>query len=338
MPARPSDCFACHQADYQGTRDPEPRPGGLSRPPARTATRPRPGNRRASTTATTVVPADRRARLGGLLLLPRERLRRHARGLLRLPPGRLPGHERSESLRRGLPDDLPELPLDERLGAGDLQPRDDRVPADRRARDDGLRLLPRLGLRRHADRLLRLPPLRLPGRDRPQPRLGRLPHRLPDLSRDQRLGAGDLQPLVDLVPPDRRAHLHALLLLPRHRLRRHADRLLLLSPGRLPGHERPQPRGGRLPHRLPELPQHHELGGRQLRPRRPVLPDLLGRAPGQVVLLLDLPRGRLELLDLRVHGLPRAQPVPDELRAQRRLRLPLGELGLLPVPPRREGR
>ena len=62
----------------------------------------------------------------------------------------------------------------------------------------------------------------------------------------------------------------------------------------------------RVPVTVPELPHHERVEAGELRPRRALLPDLLGQAPGQVDELQRVPRERRKLQGLRVHPLPRA--------------------------------
>ena len=78
------------------------------------------------------------------------------------------------------------------------------------------------------------------------------------------------------------------------------------------------------------------LEARELRPRRPLLPDLLGHAPGQVVELQRVPRQPRQLQGVRVHLVPRTleqggggqEPQGGEW-------LPVRELRLLRLPPGR---
>ena len=105
------------------------------------------------------------------------------------------------------------------------------------------------------------------------------------------------------------------------------------------GDDEPEPPGGRLPDPVPELPHHDRLEARELRPRRALLPDLLGHAPGQVDELQRVPRQLRQLQGLRVHPLPRAlEQGEGGQRPQGRSGLRVRELRLLPVPPQRARR
>ena len=128
----PTDCYACHQAKYQATKNPNHVAAGF---PTTCATLPhherldardlRPRQDRASRSPASTrrwpAPVPRRRQVRG-----------HADGLLRLPPGQVPGHQESEPRGRRVPDHLRDLPHDERLDAGHLQPHLVPDPASRR--------------------------------------------------------------------------------------------------------------------------------------------------------------------------------------------------------------
>ncbi len=121
-----------------------------------------------------------------------------------------------------------------------------------------LHLVPSQRLRRHALRLLLLSPERLHRRQQSEPH--RLPQHLSGLPRRLRLAAGDVRSQLDRLPAERRPSLGRLHLVPSQRLRRHAHRLLLLSPERL--HRRQQSEPQRLPALLSGLPRRRPPGSR----------------------------------------------------------------------------
>ena len=210
--------------------------------------------------------AERGPRADRLCEVPPGRaLHGHAPRLLLVPPGEVHGDDEPEPRGVRVRDDVPDLPQHERVEAGDLRPQPDPLCADRRAHEDRLREMPRGGaLRRDGERLLLVPPGEVHGHDEPEPRRGRLPDAVPELPQHGRVAAGELRPQRDEVRADGRAHTDRLREVPRGRaLRGDADRLLLVPSGEVHGDDEPEPRRGRLPDAVPELPQHGRAGGRR---------------------------------------------------------------------------
>ena len=125
----PLDCYSCHQANYRATTNPN-HVARASRPVHGCHTRQRLAAsdvrpRQDALPAHRGTPAGglRGCHVGGRYAGTPDRVRV-------LPPGELPGPTNPNHVGGGLPDDLHELPHDERLDAGELQPQHDAVPAD----------------------------------------------------------------------------------------------------------------------------------------------------------------------------------------------------------------
>ena len=243
------------------------------------------------------VPPHGGAPEGGLHALPRGRqVHGHLHRLRLVPPGQLPGHQEPQPRGGRVPDHLRVLPHHGSLAARLLRSRPDPVPPGGGAPEGRLRSLPRgRQVHGHAHRLRRLPPGELPGGQGPQPRRGRIPHQVRLLPQRQRLAARLLhRPWQDPIPPHGCSPARELHPVPCGRqVHGHAHRLLRLPPDRVPGHEDSEPRGGRIPHDLRDLPRHQRLASRHLRSRPDPVPPGGGAPEGR---LRALPRGR------QVHG------------------------------------
>ena len=164
-------------------------------------------------------------------------------------------------VQAGFPSDCSLVPWHDRVESVDVQPHHEQLPADRRAPAGDLRLLPlRRRLQRTEHSLLLLPPGGLPGDDQSEPPAGRVLDHLPAVPQHDAVGRGGLQPCPDELPADRSPHDGTLLCLPlRWGLQRPQHRLLLVPPGGLPGSHEPEPRPGRVPDRLHLVPWNHRV-------------------------------------------------------------------------------
>ena len=261
-------CVSCHQADYNGTTDPNHRAAGFPRP-AGPATRRRRGSARRTTTPrlpSRLTGAHLQAACSSC----------HASGVYNglstacasCHQSELRRHDGPESQGGRLPDDMRDLPFDDALGWRDLQPFPVVVPSDGSAPSGGLLSLPCLGcLQRTVHGLRVLPPGRLRRDDGPESQSGGIPDDLRFLPHDDDLDRRDLQPFSDLVPIDRGAPSGSLLVVPRlGRVQRAVDGLRVLPPGRLRRHDGSQSPGGRLPDDLRVLPHDDDLDRRDLQP------------------------------------------------------------------------
>ena len=256
------------------------------------------------------LPADRSAHAHRVRTLPRGRaLRRHAEGLQLLPPAGLRAHHEPEPPGERLPDDVRELPLDERLAPGELRPRQDPLPADGRALA--------ASTARAATRA---------GATRARPRTA-TPATRPDYARTTNpnhvaSGFPTTCESCHSTSAWRPANFdHAKTRFPLTGAHTRVDCASCHAGGRYAGtptacsscHQadyagttNPNHQAAGFPTNCAELPHHERLAAGELRPRRPLLPDLLRKAQGQVVELLRLPRQPEQLQGLRVHAMPRA--------------------------------
>ncbi len=210
-----------------------------------------------------VLPPERRPRRARLRVVPFRRLRGYADGLRRLSPGRLQRHVRSQPCGAGLQHRLRGLPRRVQLGCRRDRPRGV-LPLAGRSPLTRLRGLPRGGLRRHSDGLLRVPSGGLRGHRRPGPRRRGLSQGLRAVPQRELLGGRDHRSLV--LPPHRRPRAARLRVVPRGGIRGDADGLRGLPHRRLQQHRRSGPPGGRVPDHLRGLPHDGQLG-LGLRPR-----------------------------------------------------------------------
>ena len=130
-------------------------------------------------------------------------------------------------------------------------------------------------LQGHAARLRRLPPRRLPEDDQPEPRGGRASRRRARRATrptDAELEGRRLQPRRAAIPLVGTARDAGVRGVPQERrLQGHAARLRRLPPGRLPEDDEPEPRRGRVPDHVRDVPQgdRRRAGQRQrLQPRQ----------------------------------------------------------------------
>ena len=333
----PRDCVGCHRALYIARRHRSMRPLA-SRPMRHLPPAARPSVTAAPASITTPCSSWSAACAAGLRHLSQEqRLQGHAAGLRRLPPHRLRAHDVAEPRRRRLPDQLRHLPpLDRRsFGGATLQPQQ-RLPAGRRARDAGLRDLPReQRLQGHAARLRRLPPRRLRPDDIAEPRGGRLPdhcdscHGRPTaVLAAPAFNHNTVFPLVGLA---RDAGLRDL---PREqRLQGHAARLRRLPPDQLRPDDDAEPRRGRLPDHCESC--HRPTDATWATAPRSTTQRLRAGRHARHAGLRDLPREqRLQGHAARLRRLPPDQLPRDDDAAPRRGRL-LDHVRLVPPADRR---
>ena len=258
----PRDCYSCHKADYQNSKNPTHAAAGFATTCDTCHKSTDPAWRPASfnhNTATTFA-ARRRPRDAGLRDLPRQqRVQGHAARLLLLPQDRLPELEGPPHVGRRLPDDLRHVPqvLRPGLEARELQPQHgDDVPA-RRASTRRRPARPATSTTSSRARRATATPATRPTTRTPTnpshaaagfPTTCDTCHQFSDAG----LEARHLQPLdVHDVPARRHARDAALQRLPQEqRLQGHAARLLLLPPDRLPELRRTRhtpPRASRRP-------------------------------------------------------------------------------------------
>ncbi|MEZ4456723.1 MAG: hypothetical protein R2882_09275 [Gemmatimonadales bacterium] len=339
---KPTTCVSCHQARFDGTRDPdhraaqfpsdcslchttaawEPSPfnhsatqfpltGPTRRPPARramatgvprqadgvrglplsrTTTGPRipstarPDSRRTAPRATTPMPGPVRSSTTGTPgsrwpePMPRPPVRR-VTATASTPASRRPAcratrpastapRTRTTGRPSSRPDCVPLLAGG--LAAVAVQSRHDGLPADRRPRGGHLSVVPRgRRLRRQADDLRVVPPDRLQRHHRPEPPGGPVLDNLHHVPHDGHVDRRHLQPWHDPVPaPGRACRGHLPGLPRRRRLRRQADDLRLVPPGRLQRRHQPEPPDGPIPDDLRGLPHRERLEARDVQPRQ----------------------------------------------------------------------
>ncbi len=200
-----TDCYACHQAKYQATTNPNHVAAGFATTCASCHTT-------NGWTPATFDHGKTRFPLTGKhqtvscvqCHVGRE-VHGHGDGLLRVPPGEVPGDDEPEPRGSRLRHDLRELPHDERLDPRHLRPRQDALPAHGQACDRGVRPVPReREVHGHRLGLLLLPPGEVPGHQEPEPFGGGLPDHLPDLPHHERLDARQLVPHPVPHEPQRR--------------------------------------------------------------------------------------------------------------------------------------
>ena len=124
------------------------------------------------------IPADRRPRDHCVRRLPhQQQLHDRAEGLLLgCHKADYTGTKNPNHAQAGFPTDCQVCHSTTLVGRRGLRPQQDGIPADRRARDRGLRHLPRQQqLQDVADGLLRLPPEGLHRHEGPEPRAVRVP-------------------------------------------------------------------------------------------------------------------------------------------------------------------
>jgi hypothetical protein len=177
------------------------------------------------------------------------------------------------------------------------------------------------GATRDAVRLQLVPPARLRADDEPEPPGGRLPDDVPDLSRHERVAPRERRPQPDALPAHGRARAHRLRALSCGRpLHRHAVRLQLVPPARLRADDEPEPRGGWLLDRVPDLSRHERVAPREPGPQPHALPAH-GRA--RTGRLRALPhRGPLHRHAVRLQLVPPARLRADDEPEPRGGRLP----------------
>ena len=112
----PTACYGCHQADYNGTTNPNHMPR-VSPPPATLATPQRTGRPSTFNHATYAnYPLTGRSRHGDLRPVPhQQQLHQHANSLLLMPPGGFHWNHESQSRDFRLPHGLLDLPHHQRL-------------------------------------------------------------------------------------------------------------------------------------------------------------------------------------------------------------------------------
>ena len=193
----PSDCFSCHQSDFTGASNPSHSGFPNSCQDCHGVSAWQPASFDHNATGFPLNGAHRSASCTSC----------HRNGYAGTPSDCFSCHQSdftgaSNPSHTGFPQFLPGLPRRLRLAAGQFRPQRDRLPVERRPPLGLLHVVPPQRLRRHALRLLLLPPERLQRRQQSQPR--RLPEHLPELPRRHRLAAGQFRPQRDRLPVERR--------------------------------------------------------------------------------------------------------------------------------------
>ena len=202
----PTACYSCHQADFNGTTNPNHVTSGFPTDCSICHTTsgwsPSSFNHNNTgfpltgahtTVACTAVPYE-------------QQLHNAADCVLRMPPGRLDWNDRSESRSGGLPHHLRYMPHHDSVDWGHIQSQQHAVPADGRARQCGLHQVPhQQRVRGNADGLLLLPPGGLHRDNESESRNSGLAHNLHHLPHHDCLASGHTaDPVPHLLPAESR--------------------------------------------------------------------------------------------------------------------------------------
>ena len=265
----PMRCYDCHWIRRQDDKLPDASRQRLRElPSSDLVDRGELGSRRAHGHAAQRVAPDARVRL----VSQEPSICRHQARVHLVPREGLPRRADPESRSRGLPARLRRVP--HAVGA-DLPRRAlyaRHLFAGGTTCDAGVRVVPsQQRLPWHAARLCRLPPDGLPTHHVTRSRVGRLFHRVrvvPSLHR-QLMARRELQSLAILRAAGC-ARDAGVRVVPQERpIQGYGARLRHVSPGGLSAGAEPEPRRGRVPHRVRVVPSGHrrELGRRDLQPR-----------------------------------------------------------------------
>jgi len=112
-------------------------------------------------------------------------------------------------------------------------------------------------------------PYEFPEEHESEPRSGRVPDDLPDLSHDGSMDGSKVRPFDNGIYSDGRAREYVVHLLPREQpVRRDADDVRRMPSDGFPEDDESEPRRRRLLHYMPNLSHDYAVGGRQVRSRQ----------------------------------------------------------------------
>ena len=188
----PTACYSCHQADFNGTTNPNHVSSGFPTDCSicHSTSAWSPSSFNHNNTAFPLTGAHTTRRLHAVP--HQQQLHNAAHDLLRMPPGGLERNDRSQPCCGGIPDDLRHLPHHHSMDRRNIQSQQHALPADRRAHNRGLHQMPhQQRLRGNAHRVLLLPRRRFYRNHQSESRSGGLAHDLHDLPHDYGVDSGN---------------------------------------------------------------------------------------------------------------------------------------------------